>query len=621
MTRMIGKQYYEMPVYKDITDLFEQTLEKSAGDYAITYRDTPKDDPINLTYRELADNLDAIRLAWSAKGLTNQRLAIVGANSYFWIASYLAAAKCQDLLIPIDNLLTIEELDSLLERSRADMLCIDLKSLLKFKDDPSRLEKLKFIQVMNQYSATEKDKKALADLLDRLHNVEVCFFEDLIDQGYTAKERGDSLVYQPQDPEEASILIFTSGTTAMSKGVLLKQSSIVYDVAALKGMVSFPQKMRSLSLLPLNHTFESTCGMLGVIAVGGHIHIYDGLRYVQKNLQEYQIQIFIGVPAIFDSFYNKIMTQIKKQKKEKLIKFAMGLSKFLRKIGIDKRREIFKEILNSLGNPEIFIIGAAPMDKQQIEFFDGIGIKALEGYGLTETSPVALANNDFVFEPGTIGQPLPGIEAKLDTGEPGEPAELMVRGPIVMTGYYEDPEATAEALTEGGWFRTGDLATFDPKNQCYTITGRKKSMIVLSNGKKVFPEEIETLIKEQKLAMIKNTMVFNQKADNNHSILSVKFVLNQDASAGGQEDTAEREAEVKRTLDQLLDNINAKMPDFKRIKAYIYSYKDMISTSTLKVKRNAESSRLEEMKDKLHLRWDDINGKNIDPYEAQLKTV
>ncbi len=621
MTRMIGKQYYNMPVYQDITDLFGQTLDKCAGDYAITYRDNPKADPINLTYRELADNLDAIRLAWSARGLTNQRLAIVGANSYFWIASYLAAAKCQDLLIPMDNLLTVEELDSLLERSRADMLCIDLKSLLKFKDDFSRLEKLKFIQIMNQHSATEKEKKLLNDLLDGLHNVEVSFFEELLDQGRAARERGDSLNYQPIDPEKASILIFTSGTTAMSKGVLLKQSSLVYDVAALIGMINFPKNLRSLSLLPLNHTFESTCGMLGVIAVGGHIHIYDGLRYIQKNLQEYQIQLFIGVPAIFDSFYNKIMIQIKRQKKEKLIKFAMGLSKFLRKIGIDKRREIFKEILASIGNLEISVIGAAPMDKKQIEFFDAIGIRVYEGYGLTETSPVALANNDFIYEPGTIGQPIPGIEVKLDGDDPSEPGEIMIRGPIVMTGYYEDPEATADALTEDGWFRTGDLATFDPKNQCYTITGRKKSMIVLSNGKKVFPEEIETLIKEQKLAMIKNAMVFSQKADHNQRVLSVKFVLNKDTVAGGQEDPAEREAEVKRTLDQILDNINAKIPDFKRIKAYIYSYKDMISTSTLKVKRNAESTRLEDMKEKLHLRWDEINGKNIDLYEAQLNTV
>ncbi len=612
MTIIKGKAYFDMPVYKDISDLFEQRVQKSANHEAITYRETPKDEPITLTYQEFSDNIDALRLAWSNRGLTNQKLAIVGANSYYWIASYLAAAKCQDMLIPLDNLLTAEELVQLLIRSKADMLCIDLITLLKFSEHIDILNSLKLIQVMNTKVATKSMQENYLKLIKSLsEDVEIIEFSGLIEEGKMAAQQGSSLKYQEKDENEPSILIFTSGTTAMSKGVLLTQKAITSDVAALHGIIDFPKRMRTLSMLPLNHAFESTCGMLGVISVGGHIHIYDGLRYVQKNLQEYQTQMFIGVPAIFDSFYNKIMLQVKKQNKVKKINFALKLSGFLRKIGIDIRRKLFKDVLAAIGNLEIAIIGAAPMKKDQIEFFDAIGIRVYEGYGLTETAPVAIANNDFVFQPGTIGQPLPTVEAKIDSDNPAEPGELLVRGPILMHSYYENEEATKEAFTEDGWFRTGDLGIYDEKTNTFKITGRKKSMIVLDSGKKVFPEEIESLIKAQQVAIIKDSMVFSQPTGNEQSVLSVKFVLNK------LDEKLPDDIEIRKILDKLLQDINEKIPDFKRIKIYFYSYKDMISTSTLKVKREEEKKRLEKMKAALNLKWDQISKQNIDQFESK----
>lgn len=607
-----GKAYYAMPEYRDIPDLFEKSVAKGPYQLAITYRNKPQDEPIHLTYEELAENLDALRLAWSKRGLTNQRMAIIGENSYYWIASYMAATKCQDFLIPIDNLLTPAEIISLLERSKADFLSIDARNLLKFKDDLTVFGHLKLLQIMKAESLNAKQQAELSSLLETMPNVEIVYFADLIREGREYGQNGGELRYSPINPEEPSILIFTSGTTAMSKGVLLSQKAIVSDVAALHGIIDFPDLLRSLSMLPLNHTFESTCGMLGVLSIGGHIHIFDGLRYVQKNLQEYKIQMFIGVPAIFDSFYSRIMNQIKKRKKERLVKFMLGFSNFLRKIGIDRRRKFFKDILSSIGNLEIAIIGAAPMKEKQIKFFDAIGVRVYEGYGLTETAPVAIANNDFTSIPGTIGEPMPNVEVKIDSNTADEPGELLIRGPILMHGYYENPAATKEAFTEDGWFRTGDLGLYDTKTKTFKITGRKKSMIVLDNGKKVFPEEIENLIKKQQVAIIKDSMVFAQEAENNQKILSIKFVLNKIDEKLPDEET------VYQILDNLLQDINKKIPDFKRIKSYFYSYKDMISTSTLKVKREQEYKRLETLKRQLNLRWNQLDRKNIDLLEAQI---
>lgn len=611
MTILTGKAYYEMPNYNDIPDLFQQTLNRIPNKYAITYREKPNQDPISLTYQELADNILAIQLFWSERLLTNQRIAVVGANSYPWIASYLAATGSQDMVIPLDNLLRPEELAQLLIRSEANMFCLDWKTLLAFKEDLSVFDDLKFIQILNIHQMTSKEKADFDYIKDELSNIDIFSFEEVIKKGKELIVSGSKLNYEKVDPDDSSILIFTSGTTAMAKGVLLSQKAIATDVAALHGMIDFPKDLRSLNLLPLNHTFENTCGLLGVLSVGGHIHICDGLRYVQKNLQEYQIQMFIGVPAIFDSFYSRIFTQIKKQKKDKKLKFALKVSKFLRKIGIDKRRHLFSDILDVLGNLEIAIIGAAPMKVNQIEFFDAIGIRVYEGYGLTETAPVAIANNDFVFYPGSVGQPVPGVQVKIDSNEHNEPAEILIRGPILMNGYYNNPQANQEAFTDDGWFKTGDLGIINPKTSCVEITGREKSMIVLDSGKKVFPEEIEHMIKEQQLAIIKDSMVFNQLADNNQTILSVKFVLD---SSLVKEDDPESENMIRKNLDQLLADINKKIPSFKRIKSYIYSHKDMISTSTLKVKRNDEISRLEALKQKLGLQWKEIHKKNIDSF-------
>lgn len=614
MTVIKGKAYYEMPVYETISDLFQQSYVKHAADHFLTYREKPGTDPINLTYQEIADQIEYLNTVWSDFDLTDQRLGIVGGNSYPWVTSYLAATESQAMVIPLDNLLTAHELGQLVVRSKTDILCVDALTLIKFSNDLTSLRDLKLIQIMNIHQLPEKDLAKLAELKTQLDSTKFIEFKEALELGQNLKAKGIKAKFTPVDPDEASILIFTSGTTALAKGVLLSQRAIVSDVAALHGMIDFPKRLRSLSFLPLNHTFESTCGILGVLSIGGHIHMCDGLRYIQQNLQEYDIQMFIGVPAVFDSMYKRIMQQAKRQGMLGKLKFGLKLSKLLRFFRIDLRRKLFSKILSQIGNLEIAIIGAAPMKIDQINFFNDIGIRVYEGYGLTETAPVAAGNNDFTSIPGTVGEPVPGVEIKIDNDDPTEPGEILIRGPILMQEYYENPEDTAAAFTEDGWFRSGDLGLIDPKTNSLKITGRMKSMIVLDNGKKVYPEEIEQLIKEQDLELVKDSLVFVQGSGAKQEILSVKFVIDRERL----EESELQSASITDILDKLLADINRRIPDFKRIKTYFYSFQDMISTSTLKVKREAEKERLEKLKQELNLRWDQLSKKNIDLIESQL---
>lgn len=615
-----GKAYYNMPIYETISDLFEQSRKKHRNDYVLTYRKKPEAEPINFTYQAIADQIIFLQSVWSDLGLTNRRLALSGRNSYPWITIYLAAVESQNMVIPLDNLLTVGEQSQLIHRAKANIYCVDGLTLIKYAGNLSYLQDLTLIMIMNDYHMTENEiaqltaiKSQLPDVIFIDFSTALIFGEELVNQGIEAK-------FNPVAPDDPSILIFTSGTTAMAKGVLLSQRAIVTDVAALHGMINFPERCRSLSILPLNHTFESTCGFLGVLSIGGHIHICDGLRYAQKNLQEYSIQMFIGVPAIFDSMYRRIINYATKQGKMKKINMSLYLSKFLRFFKIDKRRKLFDEVLSQLGYLEIVICGAAPMKKEQIEFFHNMGIRIYEGYGLTETSPVVTGNNDFTFIPGTVGEPVPGVEIKIESEEPNVPGEILIKGPILMQGYYDNPEETAAVFTEDGWFRSGDLGIVDTKTNSLRIIGRKKSMIVLNSGKKVYPEEIEQLIKENGPDVITDTLIFAQNTENMHKILSAKFVLDIEKTKEGALKSGfltDVSRYVTDLLDKLLKDINSKMPDFKRIKTYFYSYKNMISTSTLKVKRDAEESQLEKMKQKLNLRWYEISKKNIDLVEAE----
>jgi long-chain acyl-CoA synthetase len=441
-------------------------------------------------------------------------------------------------------------------------------------------------------------------------------YDDLLAKGRVLLETGNKdFAERSIDPEQIASLLFTSGTTSTSKGVLLRNRNITADIIALAEVVKFPVGTRLLSVLPLHHTFENTCGLFYGLYMGGCVCICDGLRYIQKNMEEYKINMLIGVPALFESFYKKVMDTIRKQDKVALINKMIKLTKSLRKVKIDLRRVIFKRIHKAFGGQfKIGICGAAPIDPDIISFFDDIGVHILQGYGLTETAPVVAGCNSRVFVPGTVGHPLAHITIAIDNKEDGGEGEILVKGPVVMAGYYEDEIATSAVIDQDDWFHTGDVGRVDDSG-CLVITGRLKSMIVLKSGKKVFPEEIEQLI--TRYPFIKDSMVFGDLEQDGDVVINAKFVL--DPQILSKEGITEEE--LSKRLDQVVKEINLQVPAYKSIRNYVYSFKDLIKTTTLKVKRPNEIRLLQETLDRTKVRFRQLTGKNIDLLDSMLPIV
>lgn len=408
--------------------------------------------------------------------------------------------------------------------------------------------------------------------------------------------------------EDDAAILFTSGTSDTSKAVILTNKCIAADLRALLGSVSFMDPLQTLSILPLHHAFENTCGFLTVMTLGGTIHVNDGLRYIGRNLKEYKVQLTVAVPAILDAMKRTILREAEKQGNLRKLKLGLTLSTLLYKLGIDKRRVIFRDVLDQLGGQFKYVIcGAAPVSRDTLYFFRAIGIEILAGYGLTEASPVVGGGNTKVNRYGTTGEPLAGVEVAIDDDGSGT-GEILVRSDIVMKGYLDDPEATAEAIDEDGWLHTADVGRWT-RHGSLKITGRSKSMIVLASGKKVFPEEIEALLNQD--ALIRDALVFGHESTSGDIVVTAKLVLDRQVLF----DILQREPtedDYSNAVEALIAKVNRTLPSFKVIRSYFYSFQDMVKTTTLKVRRHIEMSRLDEFIRNSKATWQQLRGKNID---------
>jgi long-chain acyl-CoA synthetase len=603
-----GKTYYESREFNSIAELFYQSVDLFSDYPAVRFRVKPDAEPESRTYAMMKSDVDRLKQGLFARGRTKARIAVVGENSYEWMLVYLAAMTGDSVIVPLDKLLKIDEIVPLLVRADVDTLFYDTVFHDDLVERLAKLERLDLFVPMQAMRDSAARRERVENVIAKggVGKKSFVSFDALLSAGTDVIDRGEAIEIELPDINSSQALLFTSGTTAMSKGVMLSQRSLAADVKALAGVVKFPAGFRTLSILPLHHTFENTCGFLTVLFFGGCIHIADGLRYIQKNLLEYQVDMVIGVPVLFESFYRKIQLWLEKEGKTKLVRFLRPIVRTLRMVGIDLRRKVFGKILASLGGRlRTCISGAAALDPEIIRFFDDVGVRILQGYGLTETSPVAAGCNDFIFKIGTVGQPLAGIEMAIDSEKEDEPGEILIRGPIVMNGYYRDEEATREAIDEDGWFHTGDLGVWTREGML-TITGRLKSMIVLNSGKKVFPEEIEALLNQ--MSFVKDSLVYGQEDGSGDLLVAAKLVLDEEKlqnEEGGL-------ASVGEKLEQLIADINQSLPSFKKIKSYFYSFRDMVKTTTQKVKRNVEIKSIDDLMKVSRLCWRELTGKNID---------
>jgi long-chain acyl-CoA synthetase len=428
--------------------------------------------------------------------------------------------------------------------------------------------------------------------MDNVQDKDIIDYSTLISKGYALLQNDDEKYKNVQlDNTKMSIMLFTSGTTSISKAVMLSQYNICSDIYALSQMTDIRKEDVFLSFLPLHHTFESTCTFLYGTSCGLTVAFSDGLRYISNNLKEFNVTGFVSVPLLLEIMYKKIDKAIEEQGKKKLVKTMSSICNFLLKFGIDIRRKVFKSVLDSFApNLRILIAGGAPMSKDAINCFVGMGINLLQGYGLTETSPVLAGENDKYKRAGSVGFALPGITVEIDNPNDEGIGEIIAKGPTIMSGYYQNEEATNEVL-KNGWFYTGDLGYIDKDGYIF-ITGRKKDVIVLKNGKNIYPEELEILI--NKLPYVSESLVFGKPDTKKDDLmLSAKIVYNKEIMEETFKDKTSSEYHDLIWQD-IKEQVNKQMPAYKAIREIIVTDEPLIKTTTQKVKRFEEIKKIQE---------------------------
>lgn len=556
--------------FKDIKELIYNSAKTYANNIAfvVKHQEGKNKTYENITYKMLLEQINALGTKLYSMGLKNKRIAILGRNRYEWALGHLTSLLGGITSVPLDKDLQVDELENSLIRSKADAIYFDEKYIEKIEE------------IKNRNNTNVKEYICMSKLAGYKD------INTLKEEGQKLLEEGNKeYISEKIDENAMNILLFTSGTTSKSKAVMLSQKNIASNVYAMQRVEDIRSTDSNLAFLPMHHIFGSTC-LIVMLACGARTSFPDGLRYVAQNLKEYEVSIFVGVPLLVEAIYNKVVKEIDKQGKTKLIKNAIRVSNFLLKFHIDIRRKLFKQLIDQLGGKMRFVIsGGAPLDPKIQKGFIDLGINVAQGYGLTETSPVIAAENMYKSRTGSIGVPMENVTVEIVNKDDNGIGELRAKGPNVMLGYYENEEETNKVLKDG-WFYTGDLGYID-KDGFIFITGRQKNMIVLKNGKKIFPEEIETLV--NRIDLVEECMVFGMpdEVDKNDVKLSVKVVYNKDEVNQKYGDISFDE--IRDIIwDRIKNEVNTTVPRYKHIMNMILTDKELIKTTTKKVKRNEE---------------------------------
>ena len=560
--------------FENLKEMMKNSEEKFGEEVAF-YRDGKGlEDSKKVTYKEFCYEIISLGTALIEMGLKGKRIAVIGENRYEWELSYLAVVTGTGTIVPLDKALPENEIESLIIRSEVEAIIYSEKydeCMAKIQKQGNT--KLKYFISMdlekndfNKYSLKEITKKG----------------KELLDGGN--KEFLEAKI----DNEEMSIMLFTSGTTNQSKAVMLSHKNICTNVKDIRNVFELDETDRLLSFLPLHHTFECTVGFLYPLSIGGSIIFSKGVRHIADELKNFKITAMICVPVVFEKMYDKLMKTIEDKGKMPTVKKGIKLSNCLLKVGIDIRKKLFKEIHDNLGGClRVMVAGGAALSPEKEKGFWDLGFNVLHGYGLTETSPVIAAELTKQKRLGSIGKKFPSVEVKIDNPDKSGVGELLAKGDSVMIGYYNNEEANEEVFTEDGWFRTGDLARIDKNGYLY-ISGRKKFVIVLKNGKNVYPEEIESLLEKSEL--VKECMVFGMPARDGDVTLSVKICYDKDYVKKQFGDITIDD--LKEKIWNWVKEVNKTMPKYKYVKKLILTDEELVKTTTLKIKRNVEMNKI-----------------------------
>ncbi len=556
--------FYEVREIKDLKDMLESSCKLFGDNIAFLQKDKPGGTYKEIKYSEYKNDVDSLGTALIALGLKDKNVAIIGENRYEWAVSYLAVVNGTGTVVPLDKELPEAELESLINRG-------EVSAIIYSKKKNEQIENIKQRNTITKYYIS----------MDEDENVENSY-KNLVKKGKDLIKKGNKEFLNAKINAKAPrIMLFTSGTTEQSKAVMLCHWNIAYDMmCACKSIIVKPED-RFFSVLPIHHTYECTAGFLIPLYRGASVAYCEGLRYVSQNLKEAKPTMILAVPALFENMYKKVWEAVEKKGKTKLIKFMIKISNALYSCGIDVKAKLFKQIHENFGgNLRIGIVGAAAMDKKVIKGFRELGIHMIQGYGLTECSPLAALNRDQYYNDGAAGREVPGIKLKIDQPNDEGVGEICVQGDNVMLGYYNNEEATRKAL-KNSWLHTGDLGYLDEDGFLF-ITGRMKNVLITKNGKNVYPEELESLI--NKVDIIKESMVY-QKENEQKDDTFLAAILVPDFDKVKEKFGEISEEELKNKLWEEIKLINKQLVSYKYIKQIEVRKEELEKTTTLKIKR------------------------------------
>ena len=580
-----NNEIYKAHEVKDFRDIIKITTQRYPNNVAYKFKKNFKKDNecvVEKTYKEIKSEIEEFSTALLNLGLENKKILLIGNNRYEWCVSYLAITTGNMVVVPLDKALPSGEIENLVKISKADAVIYENKYsdiFNKLKEDNNTTLKT-FINM---------------DLVKETKGI--LSYNKLVEEGKELIKNGNEAYNKINiDNEKMRILLFTSGTTSKPKGVMLSQKNICSNVMAMARMSKMYPNDVLLSFLPLHHTFECTITFLYGFYSGVTVAFCDGLKYIAKNLEEYKIIVIVAVPLVLETMYKKIENEIEKSGKSKTVKVMGTISNFLYKyLHIDIRRKIFKSVLDQLGgNVRILYFGAAAMSKHVIDGYNTFGIASVQGYGLTETSPLIAAETDKNKKPGSVGRNPYNVQIKIvdeddkEIKEKGKEhvGEIVAKGPNVMIGYYENEKATKQVLKDG-WFYTGDLGYFDEDGYLF-ITGRKKEVIVLKNGENVYPSDIEFLV--NRLSYVQESIIFPRENSKKEISLGIKIVYDENLIKENYGEKTKKE--YKELVWKDIKEINKELPVFKRIKELIITTEPLEKTTTQKIKRFKELDKI-----------------------------
>ncbi len=564
--------YFKTYEIEDLKDMLEKTANKNSTKTAFKVKDNDGK-IVNKTYIDFKNDVQSLSTKLMEMGMQNQRIAVMGKNSYLWAISYLAATII-GIVVPIDKEASKENVKEFLNVSNSKAIIADDKYL-------------------NEIFEFKSELKNETMLIDMQNTSKYTNLSDLIADGKKLIDEGNSEYENIKiNPDEMKILLFTSGTTGNSKAVMLSHKNICSNIVSIASIVKVDNSTKVLSILPLHHTYECTIGYLLVVYGGGTICYCEGLRYITKNIQEYQPTFILCVPLLLENVYKKVIKTLKSSLPEK---YTKDESKIIDNLPFYLKGIVKKKVKKSLGGKiKTFIVGAAAIKPELVEVFFKLGIKVLQGYGLTECSPLVAGNNDFYYKAASCGMPIPNVEYKIDNPNDEGVGEIIVKGPNVMLGYYENEEATKNVLKDG-WFHTGDLGYVDDEEFLY-ISGRSKNMILTKNGENIYPEEIENILNDDDL--IEESLVIGTSNGKDDVQVKAKIFPNIEAIKEYLGNKIPTKEEISKILNEAVKKANEKLPNFKHIKSFKIMDEDFERTTTNKVKRFGKNVEDDEGKEK-----------------------